>query len=133
MILIVLGNFSFAQNNKEIDSLIGSANAFLFKNPEKTIETGKDILKKKDISDSYKISSYILISNGYSGLSNYQKAIEFALKANELSEKTKDNANQIRTLGLIGNLYIRIEMRDEAWHYLDKADKLSQLVSFQIL
>jgi len=129
MILIVLGNFSFAQNNKEIDSLIGSANAFLFKNPEKTIETGKEILKKKDISDSYKISSYILISNGYSGLSNYQKAIEFALKANELSEKAKDNANQIRTLGLIGNLYIRIEMRDEAWHYLDKADKLSQSVS----
>lgn len=129
MILMVLGNFSFAQNNKEIDSLIGSGNTFLFKSPEKTIEIGKDILKKKDISDSYKISSYILISNGYSGLSNYQKAIEFALKANELSEKTKDNANQIRTLGLIGNLYIRIEMRDEAWHYLDNADKLSQSVS----
>ncbi|UQB67147.1 hypothetical protein [Epilithonimonas zeae] len=130
MILSISTSLVFAQEgNKEIDSLIGAANSFIFKNPQKTIEIGKDILKKKNIESSYKISSYILISNGYSGLNDYQKSIEFALKANELSEQTKDIANQIRTLGLIGNQYIRIEMRDEAWHYLDKADKLSQTVS----
>jgi len=129
MILSVYASSLSAQDNKEIDSLIGSANTFLFKNPQKTIDIGKDILKKKNLEASYKISSYILISNGYSGLNDFQKSIEFALKANELSEQTKDNANQIRTLGLIGNQYIRIEMRDEAWQYLDKADKLSQTVS----
>jgi len=129
MILSVYASSLSAQDNKEIDSLIGSANTFLFKNPQKTIDIGKDILKKKNLEPSYKISSYILISNGYSGLNDFQKSIEFALKANELSEQTKDNANQIRTLGLIGNQYIRIEMRDEAWQYLDKADKLSQTVS----
>lgn len=129
MILSLSANSLFAQGNKEIDSLIGSANAFLFKDPQKTIDIGKDILKKKNLEDSYRISSYILISNGYSGLNDFQKSIGFALKANELSEQTKDNANQIRTLGLIGNQYIRIEMRDEAWQYLDKADKLSQTVS----
>lgn len=130
MIFVISVNSLFAQeDNKEIDSLIGAANSFIFKDPQKTIDIGKDILKEKNIDSSYKISSYILISNGYSGLNDYQKSIEFALKANELSEQTKDIANQIRTLGLIGNQYIRIEMRDEAWHYLDKADKLSQTVS----
>ncbi|SHK44224.1 hypothetical protein [Epilithonimonas mollis] len=129
VILSMSASSLFAQGNKEIDSLIGSANMFLFKDPQKTIDIGKDILKKKTLADSYRISSYILISNGYSGLNDFQKSIEFALKANELSEQTKDIANQIRTLGLIGNQYIRIEMRDEAWQYLDKADKLSQMVS----
>lgn len=128
IILIVLSPLSFAQNNKKIDSLIGVANTFMFKNPQKTIQIGKGLLKKKDISDSYKISSYILIANGFAAMNDYKKSIDFALKANELSEKIKDNANQIRTLGLIGNQYTRIEMREEAWKYLDKADKLTQTI-----
>lgn len=128
MILTVLAQLTFAQNNKKIDSLIGVANSFMFKNPQKTIDIGEELLKKKDISDSYKISSYILIANGFAAMNDYKKSIDFALKANELSEKIKDNANQIRTLGLIGNQYTRIEMREEAWKYLDKADKLTQTI-----
>lgn len=126
MILIFLSQLSFAQNNKKIDSLIGVANTFIFKNPHKTIQIGEELLKNKNISDSYRISSYVLIANGFAALNDYKRSIDFAIKANELSEKTKDNANQIRTLGLIGNQYTRIEMREEAWKYLDKADKLSQ-------
>lgn len=134
IILMMLFSFSLCwlngqETNKEIDSMIASANQYLFKSPEKSIEIGNAILQRKSVSDAYQISSYILISNGYSALGNYQKAIAFALKANERAGQTKDVASQIRTLGLIGNLYIRIEMRDEAWHYLDKADKLSQTVS----
>lgn len=128
IILTVFGQLFFAQNNKKIDSLIGVANTFMFKNPQKTIQIGEELLKKKDISDSYRISSNILIANGYAAMNDYKKSIDFALKANELSEKIKDNANQIRTLGLIGNQYTRIEMREEAWKYLDKADKLTQTV-----
>lgn len=120
---------SFAQKNKEIDSLISAANSFIFKNPQKTIQIGHKILESKSISNSYKISSYILIANGFSALNEYEKSIDFAIRANNLSTQTKDNANQIRTLGFIGNQYIRMEMRDEAWYYLDKADKLSQTVS----
>ena len=120
---------SFGQSNKKIDSLIGVANTFMFKDPKKTIEIGEEILKKKDISDSYKISSYVLIANGFAAMNDFKRSIDFAIKANELSEKTKDNANQIRTLGLIGNQYTRIEMREEAWKYLDKADKLTQTIS----
>lgn len=129
LILILLDQFSLAQNNKEIDSLVTVANSFMFKNPQKTIQIGEEILERKNISDSYKISSYILIANGYAALNEYEKSIDFAIKANDLSTKTKDNVNQIRTLGFIGNQYIRIEMRDEAWFYLDKADKLSQTAS----
>lgn len=129
LILSVLYQFSLAQNNKEIDSLVTVANSFIFKNPQQTIQIGEEILDRKNISDSYKISSYILIANGYAALNEYEKSIDFAIKANNLSAETKDNVNQIRTLGFIGNQYIRIEMRDEAWHYLDKADKLSQTAS----
>ncbi len=128
IILTIFSQLSVAQNNKKIDSLIGVANTFMFKNPQKTIQIGEELLKKKDISDSYKISSYILIANGFAAMNDYKKSIDFALKANDLSEKIKDNANQIRTLGLIGNQYTRIEMREEAWKYLDKADKLTQTV-----
>lgn len=127
--LSILSQFSWAQNNKKIDSLVSVANSFIFKNPQKTIQIGEEILDRKNISDSYKISSYILIANGYAALNEYEKSIDFAIKANNLSAETKDNVNQIRTLGFIGNQYIRIEMRDEAWHYLDKADKLSQTAS----
>lgn len=126
---MILAQISFAQNNKEIDSLINVGNSFIFKNPKKTIQIGEEILKNKDISNSYKISSYILVANGYSALNEFEKSIEIARKANDLATKINDNTNQIRTLGFIGNQYIRIEMRDEAWHYLDKADKLSQTVS----
>ena len=129
LILIFLSQLSLAQNNKKIDSLIGVANTFIFKNPHKTIQIGEELLKKKNISDSYRISSYVLIANGFAALNNYKSSIDYALKANQLSEKTKDNANQIRTLGLIGNQYTRIEMREEAWKYLDKADKLTQTIS----
>lgn len=117
-----------AQKDKKIDQLIKSANTLVFKNPQKSIEIGNSILKDKNISTGYKISSYMLISNGYSALNDFQRSIEFAITANELSEQSNDHANQIRTLGLIGNQYIRIEMRDEAWHYLNRADKLSQTV-----
>ncbi|SMC84069.1 hypothetical protein [Moheibacter sediminis] len=129
LIFSVLCQLSLAQNNKEIDSLIAEANSFIFKNPQKTIQIGEEILERKNISNSYKISSYILIANGYAALNEYEKSIDFAIKANNLSAETKDHANQIRTLGFIGNQYIRIEMRDEAWYYLDKADKLSQTAS----
>lgn len=129
LIFSVLWQFSLAQNNKAIDSLVTVANSFIFKNPQKTIQIGEEILERKNISNSYKISSYLLIANGYAALNEYEKSIDFAMKANNLSAETNDNANQIRTLGFIGNQYIRIEMRDEAWHYLDKADKLSQTAS----
>ena len=124
IINLMVSNFIYAQNNKRIDSILKVASIEMYVNPDKVIKNGQIIVNESGKNIDYKIMGYKLISDGYSSKRDYEKSLEYVVKANQLLGQTNNQLLKISTLNKTGIQYHQLKIYDKAIEYLDQAEHL---------
>ncbi|WP_379963214.1 tetratricopeptide repeat protein [Epilithonimonas sp. UC225_85] len=70
------------------------------------------------------ISVLTVIGSSYSVKKDYEKAIEYAFKTREISQKINDYPTQIQVAGFIGEKYHNLNIYSKAKYYADEAYEL---------
>lgn len=122
-IIIFLGSFilSIAQNIRE-DSLYKKAQANIYNDPDKTIETAEYLLKREKSTDDI-VTIHLLIANAYVSKRNFDESLKYVLKAKSLQNKIKDPYRKIVLLTAIAIQYQQMELFDKSLESLDEADE----------
>ena len=98
IILLIMTLPSYAQNKKRLDSIVKLASNQMYSNPDNVIKSGLILLKEAGKNNDYKILGYKLISDGYSAKRDYEKSLEYVMKANQLLSFSSDQLLKIITL-----------------------------------
>ncbi|MPS74899.1 MAG: tetratricopeptide repeat protein [Chryseobacterium sp.] len=122
-VLFIINSQTFSAQNKNephLDSLFLLMNS----NPEKVIRQGKELYKKYKGNPKMEISILTIIGSSYSVKKDYEKAIEYAFKTREISQKINDYPTQIQVAGFIGEKYHNLNIYSKAKYYADEAYEL---------
>jgi tetratricopeptide (TPR) repeat protein len=122
--LLLFGVVSHAQDSKRLDSIIKAQTAETYKNPDKVIVVGKKLLNEAGNDVDIKIRVYKLISDAYASKRDYQKSLEYVIKANELLPQSKNKRLKISIVTKTGIQYHQLKIYDKAFQYLNQAEKL---------
>lgn len=117
-------NSLYCQGNKKIDTLIVTASNEIYSNPDRAIKIGKKIVTEFGKNIEAKIRGYILISDAYSSKRDYEKSLEYVIKANRLLSQTNDGILKITVLNKTGIQYHQMKVYEKAIQYLDQAEQL---------
>ncbi len=127
-LLLVVGllttHAAYSQNNKKIDSILRVAATEIYVNPIHVIQLGHTVVKLSGENVDYKIKGYKLVSDAYSSSRNYEKSLEYVIKANELLDESNDKLLKITILNKLGIQYHQLKVYDKAIQYLDQAEQL---------
>lgn len=124
LVFVLSTLFSLAQNKSETDSLIRFASLEIYKNPDNAIRIANQIIEKSGGNIDTKIKSYKLISDAYSSKRNYEKSLEFVIKANDLIRFSKDELLKISVSNKTAIQYHQLKIYDKSIQYLDQAEQL---------
>jgi len=126
IVLLLSASFLFSQNKKQTDSLIKITSLEIYKNPDNAIRVGNQIVEKaiEDKNIDYTIKGYKLISDAYSSKRNYEKSLEYVIKANELLKFSKDDLLKITITNKTAIQYHQLKIYDKSIQYLDQAEQL---------
>ncbi len=124
-VLIVLSYKNYSQKDPRVDSIIDQATLKIYENPDESIQIGKSIYEDHQNSNRSKVKGLILISDGYSSKRNYQKALEYLIKANQLSTDLSDKSLEINIYIKIAYQYQQLRIFDKALDYLELSEKMS--------
>ena len=113
-----------AQKNKNLDSIIIAAGSEIYENPDHVIQIGQKIVKEAENNIDYKIKGYKLISDAYSSKRDYEKSLEYLIKASELLDLSNDKLLKIIIINKTGIQYHQLKVYDKAIQYLDQAEHL---------
>jgi len=113
-----------AQKETQADSIIKVNSLNIYENPDKAITSGLGIYNDVKNTINSRVRAMIMVSDAYSSKRDYQKALKFFLKANELSKQTNNIGMQIRILNKTAIKYQQLRVYDKAIQYLDEAEKL---------
>ena len=114
-----------AQNKTQLDSLIRASTLEIYENPDKAIATGRAISEDPKNNSKIKIRGLMLVSDGYSSKRDYQKSLEYVLKANQLVGNLNDDLLKIRILYKLAAQYQQLKIYDKAIAFLDESEQLS--------
>lgn len=106
-----------SQNKDKLDSLENRLNILRNTNPEETIKIG-DYILKYSVSDKQKSNTLALMSFAYFAKENTKKSTELLFQAKEYAEKTNDPEIISKIYGTIAQMYLNIDFKDKAVHYL---------------
>ncbi len=127
IVLVVLSlvrvPFSYAQNKKQTDSLIRATSLEIYENPDKVIRVGNQIIKDVGNDVDIKIRAYRMISDGYSSKRNYEKSLEYVIKANEIAQYSKNDLLKIGIMNKTAIQYHQLKIYDKSIQYLDQAEQ----------
>ena len=118
---------SIRQTGKQIDSLLKASISTIYENPDKSIELGLAIFSNEEYSLQNRTRALMLVSLGYTSKRDYQKALEYILKADDLSRNINDQVLQIDILFRTGILYQQLKVFDKSIEYLEKTERLALL------
>lgn len=124
VILLMMALPTSAQNKIRLDSIVKSASNQMYNNPDNVIKSGLIVLKEAGKNIDYKILGYKLISDGYSAKRDYEKSLEYVMKANQLLSYSNDQLLKINTLNKIGIQYHQLKIYDKSIEYLDQSEHL---------
>ncbi|MGL2967588.1 tetratricopeptide repeat protein [Flavobacterium sp. XGLA_31] len=124
VVSLLAANSLFSQSNKEIDSIIKIASQEIYANPDKVIQNGENILKKPGLDIDYKIKVNRLISDGYSAKRDYEKSLQYVIRANDLLRFSQDKLLKIAITNKMGIQYHQLKIYDKALQFLDQAEQL---------
>lgn len=113
-----------AQNKTHLDSLIRASTLEIYENPDKAIATGKAIFEDPKNNAKNKIRGLMLISDGYSSKRDYQKSLEYVLKANQLAIPLNEDLLKIRIIFKLAAQYEHLKIYDKAINFLDESEKM---------
>ncbi|WP_104734060.1 tetratricopeptide repeat protein [Hanstruepera ponticola] len=113
------------QTEQEIDSLLKANTNRVYENPDQTIAFGLSVFDNDKYSIRSRTRALMLVSLGYTSKRNYQKALEYIEKANELSSNLKDQVLQVEILFRTGILYQQLKIYDKSIEFLEKTERLA--------
>lgn len=113
------------QNQQKIDSLLNVKTNKIYEYPDEAIEFGLTVHQNLNYSLQSRTKALMLIALGYTSKRDYQKALEYIIKANELSENLNDPVLQVEILFRIGILYQQLKIFDKSVEYLEKTERLA--------
>lgn len=122
---LLIGVGLSAQSGKNFDSLIRASSLEIYGNPDKAIAAGKEVVSKAGNDINTKIRGYKLISDAYSSKRDYEKSLEYVIKANQLLPQSSDKLLKILIINKAGIQYHQLKIYDKAIQYLDQAEQLS--------
>ncbi|HOD10222.1 MAG TPA: tetratricopeptide repeat protein, partial [Flavobacterium sp.] len=114
----------YAQNYRKLDSIINVAGNEIYVNPDHVIEVGQSIVKNAGDNVNYKIKGYKLVSDAYSSKRDYEKSLEYLIKASELLDQSNDELLKISIVNKTGIQYHQLKVYDKAIQHLDQAEQL---------
>jgi tetratricopeptide (TPR) repeat protein len=114
----------YAQDKKDIDNRIKEGTLLMYKNPDEAIRIGNKIVEDANGNVDYKIRAYKLISDAYSSKRDYQKSLEYVIKANQILNLSKDGLLKIIITNKMGIQYHQLKIYDKSIQYLDQAEQL---------
>jgi tetratricopeptide (TPR) repeat protein len=117
-------SFSYAQDKKEMDKKIKEGTLLMYKNPDEAIRIGNEIIKNSKDNVDYRIRAYKLISDAYSSKRDYQKSLEYVIKANQILHLSKDALLKIVITNKMGIQYHQLKIYDKSIQYLDQAEQM---------
>lgn len=120
---------SFAQ--KVSDEEYNAAALNVYDNPDKTIEVGIRMFETNKDKPKKQINALLLISNAYSSKREYEKSLDYALQARDLSKKNNDARSEIAVLNKIAAQYHQLGIYDKALQYLDESDQIIAAFPYQ--
>ncbi len=123
-ITFLMSSLLYAQKYKKLDSIIKTNSSEMYVNPEKVIKKGLLIVKEAGKNVDYKIKGFKMISDGYSSKRDYEKSLEYIVKANQLLPLTNNKMLKIIILNKLGIQYQQLKIFDKAIQYLDQAEEL---------
>lgn len=113
-----------AQKETRADSIIKASALNIYENPDEAIISGLGVYNDTKNTINSRVRAMIMVSDAYSSKRDYQKALKFFLKANELSKQSNNVGMQIRILNKTAIKYQQLRVYDKAIQYLDEAEKL---------
>lgn len=114
----------YSQKSKLNDSIIKACSTEIYANPDKVIFEGEKIVAQSNSNVDYKIKGYKLIADGYSSKRDYQKSLEYVMKANKLLNLSSNKLLKIVILNKLGIQYHQLKIYDKSIQYLDQAEEL---------
>lgn len=114
----------YAQSKNDIDRKIKEGTLLMYKNPDKAIRIGNNIIAEVKDNVDYKIRAYKLISDAYSSKRDYQKSLEYVIKASQILHLSKDGLLKIIITNKMGIQYHQLKIYDKSIQYLDQAEQL---------
>lgn len=115
----------FAQEPKE-DSLFNVAVLSVYDNPDYSIKIGKEILAQKPQDEAKQINVLLMISNAYTSKRDFNKALEYMLKAKEVNKTFNDPLQNLKIYNKIAAHYHQLGVNEKALQILDQADEFAQ-------
>lgn len=112
------------QSEKQVDSLLAASTRIIYDNPNAAIKIGLSAYNDKTTSVRTKIKALRLVSSAHISKRDYQKALEYTILTEELSNQLNDPILNIELLLKIGNLYQQLKIFDKSIKYLDEAEQL---------
>ncbi|WP_300674459.1 response regulator transcription factor [Soonwooa sp.] len=119
-ILFFATHFAFGQKS-EAYKMVGELFKIQFEQPDKAIEIGNEILNSQKATDLEQSYALIGIGTSYSIKGKPSKAIPFLTKAIEVAEKTDNYELRINSNLALANLYTKMNLHEESFHYIVKA------------
>lgn len=127
---VLLLAFSFVATGQrhesyDNDSLLKTIRKeYLYDNPQKVIDIAGEVLRSST-KKTVRFKAAILISTAFSSERDYMNALENALNAEDIAEKTNNNPFKAQIYNKLGEIYYQLKVYDKAIEYLDRAEKLS--------
>lgn len=116
---------------EQIDSLIKASTNRVYENPDESIELGLSSYENNSYSIKTRTRALMLVSLAYTSKRDYQKALEYIIKASELSSELNDNKLQIEILFRTGILYQQLKIFDKSIEYLEKTEQSALIYPVQ--
>jgi tetratricopeptide (TPR) repeat protein len=109
---------------QQADSSLVFATKQIYENPNKAIEVALEVLNSTEATTDVKVRSLIIISTAYSSKREYEKSLEYSLKALDMFPNIENIQLKVNLLNRIGGQYQELNVYDKAINYLDQAYKL---------
>ena len=119
------------QNYQQVDSLLKARTNDIYENPDQSIAYGLSVYQDSKTSNVLKIRALMLTSLGYTSKRDYQKALKYIIKANELSSDSDSQTLKTRILFSTGILYQQLKIYDKSIEYMEKIEQISLLPSLR--
>ncbi len=116
--------FQILSSQQETDSSLVFATQQIYENPNKAIEVALGVLNSSEATTDIKVRALIVVSTAHSSKREYEKSLEYSLKALDMFPNIENTQLKVNLLNRIGGQYQELNVYDKAINYLDQAFKL---------
>ncbi|MDG5491180.1 tetratricopeptide repeat protein [Psychroserpens sp. SPM9] len=111
----------------QIDSILKVSITRVYENPDESIKLGMSVFENESYSKKSRTKALMLVSLAHTSKRNYQKALEYILKADEFSATLNDKVLQTEIVFRTGILYQQLKIFDKSIEYLERTERMALL------